>query len=198
MGHMQLYGTPVSHFTRKVRLLLDHLERDYTLIDVGNVAASDAEVFSSNPLMNVPVLRDGATTLFDSDHIAAHLVRHYDPVDRFDVLTSDASTLNARAVLNGAMAAEVRIVLAERTGLETRNLPYFDKARAVVANALEWCEAEISVFQSAELTYLAFHLISFWDHVHHYDLVGGNWPKLTELAEEIGASGVVGRSAIPG
>ncbi len=193
---MELVGTPLSHFTRKVRLVLDHLGQDYDFIDVGNVADADQSLFADNPLMSVPVLRDQALTLFDSDHIAAYIVRRYDPQDRFNVLTTDPNILNARAILNGAMAAEVRLVLAERTGLKTDGAAYFDKSRAIVIHALDWCEARVAMFNPERPDYLGFHFISCWDHIHAYQLAGGDWPGLSRLADRLSQSEQVRRSSV--
>ena len=194
---MELYGTPRSHFTRKVRLLLDHMGHDYQLIDIGNVAGADPEFFSNNPLMNVPVLRDGGVQLIESDHIAAYLAQTYDRDDPFQVLTTQTEVLNARAVLNGAMAAEVRLVLAERTGLDTENGVFFEKARTVISNVLDWCEERAELFSPAVPAYLDFHLISLWDHVHFYKLTEGNWPKLNAITDGLRTSELIQRSAIP-
>ncbi|MEM9055760.1 MAG: glutathione S-transferase family protein [Pseudomonadota bacterium] len=193
---MELHGTARSHFTRKVRLLLDHIGLDYRLIDIGNVAAADAETFANNPLMSVPVLHDGDVHLIESDHIAAYLVRKYDPDDHYQVLTTRVERLNTRAVLNGAMAAEVRLVLADRTGLEIKHGVFFEKARAVISNALDWCEERAVLFSPDTPTYLDFHFISLWDHAHFYKLVQGEWQTLQEIAQRLSASELVQRSEL--
>ena len=192
---MLIYGTPRSHFTRKVRLILDHLGCDYEMIDIGNAADADPAAFGDSPLMSVPVLRDGDATVFDSDHIAAHIARTRDPDDQFEILTDDAATLNARAVLNGAMAAEVRLVLGERTGLKTAGAPYFEKARAVIANAATWLEARADLLNAERPRYLDFHFISFWDHARFYRLVDVDRTRLGEVAARLSANDLINRSA---
>jgi glutathione S-transferase len=89
------------------------------LVPVENAGANDRAVFGPNPLMKVPTLLDGGRAVFDSDHIAAHLVRTHADDDRFGVLTQDVDDLNMRAVMNGVMAAEVELILAARGGLDT-------------------------------------------------------------------------------
>lgn len=126
---MRLYATPLSHYSRKVRLLLDHYEVEYDLVSPGDVSGTDAARFGDNPVMKVPVLEDGDTRLLDSDHIAQYVARKYDPADRFGVLTTDPETLNLRAVMNAVMQEEVKLILAARTGLETTEPPFFRKAR---------------------------------------------------------------------
>ena len=145
--------------------------------------------------MSVPVLIDGDLSVYGSDHIASYLVRKLDPSDPFEVLVNDPGILNARSFLNGAMEAEVKLVLAERTGLTTMEVVYFDKARQVIENVLTWCDTHSDLFVRAAPTYLQFHLLSFWDHVQLYKVVNGSWPRLQVIAEQIGASEMVAKSS---
>ena len=85
---MKLFATPKSHFSRKVRLLLDHLELTYELVDVGDVSSAESSLFDGNPALGVPVLEDGEVWMLESDHIAFYLVRTYDPGDRFNISQS--------------------------------------------------------------------------------------------------------------
>lgn len=189
---LQLIYTPRSHFSRKVRLLLDGLGIEAALVDAGNAAALDPAGFGPNPLMKVPTLIDGGRAVFESDHIAAHLVRTRDPGDRFGVLTADVDALNARAVMNGAMAVEVELVLGARSGLDTSH-PRFDKMRASLVAALDWLERGHEVFGDAP-DYLGFHLVSLWDHVALYDLVPLEHPRLRARVERLSALPYVGAS----
>jgi glutathione S-transferase len=182
---LRLICTPRSHFSRKVRLLLDALGEPIELLDAGNVADDDARAFGPHPLMKVPTLLDGARAVFESDHIAAHVVRTRDPADRFEVLSTDADVLNARAVLNGIMATEVELVLAARTGLDTGHRR-FGKMRAAIGQGLDWLETHHAVFGERP-TYLGFHLLAMWDHLAFYDLVPLRQPRLRAIATALAA-----------
>ncbi|MDF2446664.1 MAG: glutathione S-transferase family protein [Moraxellaceae bacterium] len=170
---MQLYHTPHSHFSRKVRILLEGLGIAVELVNAGDTARQEPSRFGHSPLLRVPVLRDGEDWVFDSDVISAHLVRTRDPADRFGVLRHDLPGLNARSVMNGVMAAEVELILAARTGLDTRGQPRFDKARQVIAAGLAWLEGQEALF-AGEPDYLSFHLVCLWEHLHRY----GHFPPL--------------------
>ena len=178
---MKLIYTPRSHFARKVRILLAALRLDVELIDAGNAADSDPALFGPNPLMKVPTLVDGERVVFESDHIAGYLARKHDPADRFDVLTVDADALNARAVMNGVMAAEAELILAERTGIDTHAHRRFDKMRQSIRHGLSWLDANHAVFPQ-EPSYLTFHMIAMWDHLAFYELVELEFPNLIEYA----------------
>lgn len=190
---MKLYYTPRSHFSRKVRLLLDGWGATVEQIDVGNVG--DTTAFADNPLMKVPVLLDGTTQVLDSDHIAAYLVRTIDPDDRFDVTSHDVGTLNARAVMNGIMAAEVELILAQRSGIDTAGLPRFNKLQDTLQTGLRWLEDRADVFPPSP-SYLGFHLVALWDHL---DLYGGRpaseLPELQARVRTLSALPNVRRSA---
>jgi len=143
---MRLYYTPRSHYSRKIRMLLGGLHMSAELVNVGNVADSNSTLFGENPLMKVPTLVDGDKTIFDSDHIAQYIVRTYDREVTFQVLTTRIDELNARSVMNGVMAAEVELILAERTGLDTKAFRRFDKMRDTILEGLGWLEKTIDVF----------------------------------------------------
>ena len=192
---MQLYATKLSHFSRKVRILLDHYELNYEFIDVGNVADRDSNTFNNNPLMSVPVLSDGEVWLIDSDNIAAYIVRKHDPDDKYQVLTDHIDILNAHSVLNGVMSNEVKIILAERTGLDTKPAAYFQKAEAVIKNGLSWLEERAILFSPSEPEYLDFHLVSLWDHLSYYEITELWYPRLRDIAEELRTNNKIAKTA---
>lgn len=192
---MHLYATPLSHFSRKIRLLLDHLKLQYDFIDVGNVADQQLSQFHGNPLLSVPVLLDGDRWIIESDHIAEYVVRNYDPDDRFEVLASDWQQLNVRAVMNGIMANETKLILSKRTGLDPSGHAYFEKARAVIKNSLAWIGENADVFNAEQPKYLEFHFISMWDHLNHYGLVNMEHASLASIAEALTSIDVVQKSA---
>lgn len=184
---IRLYATPLSHFSRKVRILLDLYEIPYELRNVGNVAditkdsPEGQEQFGTNPLMKVPTLVDGETWMIESDHIAQFIVRKRDIADRYRVLATDVPTLNMRAVLNGVMQEEAKLILAKRTGVPTEQFRYFEKAHKALANGLSWAEVNASLFQSESPGYLEFHLLCLWDHLDYYKLVDLNYSRLQKI-----------------
>lgn len=192
---MKLYATPKSHFSRKVRLLLDHLSLPYELIDIGNVAEAAPDHFGKNPVMSVPVLEDGETWLIESDHIARYIARQWDQGDPFAVLTENTDLLNARAVMNGVMSNEVKLILSQRTGLDPSGHAYFEKAKQSILQCLAWLEDRADLFPLESLSYAHFHFISMWDHLKLYALVPLPYPRLERLANHLGAMARVARSA---
>lgn len=190
---MKLYYTPRSHFSRKVRILMAGLQMPHTLVDVGNVADSDAAQFGDNPLMKIPALKYEARTIFDSDHIARYLVNQVAGRDPFGVLTDDVALLNLRAVMNGIMAAEVSYLLAQRTGIQVAGLPRFEKLKASMRQGLVWLESHVDHFPKT-LDYANFHLVSMWDHLELYQILALPYPRLKALADDISNHEVVAAS----
>ncbi len=192
---MKLYATPISHFSRKVRLLLDLYGIEYEFIDVGNVAEGDVATFGGNPLMKVPVLIDRDKWLIESDHIASYIVRKFDPSDRYEVGTRDIRRLNARAVLNGIMAEEVKVVLGRRTGVPTERYRFFDDALETIQSGLDWLESKAELFNTGRPGYLEFHLVCAWEHIGYYDLVPLERLRLRRIVDDILEDDVIRRTS---
>ncbi len=180
---MKLHYTPKSHFARKNRILLDALSIGVELIDVGNVADNNPEIFAHNPLMKVPTLIDGEQVVYESDLISQYIVKKYDPQDRYEVLSQDWESLNAQAVMNGVMTAEVELILAQRTGIDTQKYVRFDKFEATVLRGLQWLEEHASLFENH--TYAGFHLVCLWEHLVLYQMFALNYPQLQRSVEQL-------------
>jgi glutathione S-transferase len=191
---MKLHYTPRSHFSRKVRILLDAWQVPVELVDAGNVGDLAPDAFGPNPLMKVPALVDGDKAILDSDHIARYLVRRHDPLDAFGVLTEEVPLLNARAVMNGVMAAEVEVLLARRAGLDTSGLRRFDKILDSIRRGLDWLEARADLFPQAP-SYAGFHLTCLWDHLAFYGLIELAHPRLRAHAAHLSQLPYVAASA---
>lgn len=191
---MKLYATPLSHFARKVRILLNLYKIDYEMVDIGNVASSSAEDFAHNPLMKVPTLKCDGQLIFDSDNIAAFIVRKFDPDDRFNFFTTNLNDLNARAVMNGIMNEEVKIILAKRTGVPTEQYDFFAKAHKSIEQGLEWLEENHMIFSKSQLTYAEVHLICLIEHLRKYKMVPKKFERIDEIVDQHSLNQVISRS----
>ncbi len=193
---MKLYLTKLSHFSRKVRLILDLYSVPYEVIDIGNVADSDQLNFAGNPLMSVPVLEDGKHWLIESDHIAVYLSQKLDSNNRYKILTRELSVLNARAVLNGIMSSEVKYILAKRTQVPVEQYSYFAKCLKVIDQGLAWLESRSELFTPEYISYLDLHLVCVWDHLQYYELLDMNrFAALKEIVSHVSKNSVVAGTA---
>jgi glutathione S-transferase len=170
MTSLQLIGTPLSHFTRKVRIVLAELGVDFELVRTPGVLAPSPDAYGGNPLMRVPALRDGDLTLIDSDHIARYLVHKHDPGDRLGVCSLAADDLNRLALVNGIMANEVVLILAKRGGLaDPEAVAYFRKLATALDQALARLDHDV-VIDAPGFDYGDIALICMWQHIQHYQL----------------------------
>ena len=179
MASLQLIGTPLSHFTRKVRILLAELGVELELVWAASVLATAPAAYGGNPLMRVPALVDGDATLIDSDHIARYLVRRHDPGDRLGVCSEQVQDLNRLAVVNGIMANEVVLILAKRGGLaDIDGVAYLRKLGAAIDHGLAWLDHHVD--PDAGFDYRDIAMICLWQHLLHYQLRPGleGYPRL--------------------
>ena len=193
---LKLVATPLSHFGRKVRILLDAYQLPYVFEDIGNVAFTKTpSEAGGNPLMKVPVLHidEGKDSLIESDHIASYLVDRFDPKDQFSVLSRSIEEFNIRAVLNGVMNEEVKLIVAGRHQVPVAQFSFFQKSRDAIGNGLYWLEDHHHLFfdvTKLHPLYRDFHLVCLWEHLAYY----GNivdlkpFPRLADKVQAINAA----------
>ncbi len=180
-----LYLTPQSHFSRKVRIVLRELSVECEESFAPNLLSSDPSDFAGNPILRVPVLRDGSTWVIESDQIVRHILETYDRGnDRFSFFSMNAAQRNALSILSAIMGAEVELLLSRRSGLVSEaGALYFGRYRSVIGHGLAWIEANgAAVWPEAEFSYLDIALVCMWDHLR-YNRLGDetiSWPWIEE------------------
>lgn len=179
---MKLFCTPLSHFSRKVRIVADFYNLDLEYIDVGAVTQIGADNFAGNPLMGVPVLQDDEGIILDSDYIISYLVNRYDPSDQLGFHTKSRLDLNIRAVLNGLMSNHVKLVIGKRTGLPTESALYFQKAKQSIEESLRWLERKINFDSDKKISFQEIHFISAVSHIKYFETINLNeFKKIREM-----------------
>lgn len=166
---MKLYGTPPSHFTRKVRVTLQELGVACEFVPLTQLMDTEPDHFAGNPLLQYPVLEDEGRRLFESDLICEYLLeKHGRPSspmvylprgDRFE-------HLRRLSVINGGMAAGVKIIRAKRSGIASfEKYVFFQQEAAALAAALRWLDQDLGdrVFYGpgAQLSLLDVSLMCF-------------------------------------
>lgn len=161
---LQLYGTPLSHFTRKIRILLSELRVDYDFVRSPSVLSSAGAAYANNPLRRVPALVDGNASIYDSEHIARYIVNIHDPSDRLGVCSTRPDDLNRLAVANGVMDNEVTYLLTQRAGGDVSGA-YFKKLAASANDGLAWLDANAA--SSSHFGWADIAAVCMWEHLEH-------------------------------
>ena len=73
---LELYQFELSHYSEKVRLILDYKQLEYRKIEV-TPGVGQIELMQKSGSRQVPVLKDGSTYVADSTEIALYLERKY-------------------------------------------------------------------------------------------------------------------------
>lgn len=168
---MRLFGTPLSHFTRKVRILFEEIGAPYEMVFTKSVLAEGGEAYADNPLMRVPTLVDGDVSLFESEHIARYVVTRSDPNDRLRVRSEDPDDMNLLAVTSGIMADEVTVLLARRAESSPgEDFAYVKKRLRAMNAGLSWIDERVEG-RGPDFDWRDVALVSLWQHLEHYALV---------------------------
>lgn len=194
----KLYGTPLSHFTRKLRILFAELGEPYEYVRPTGVMGTQASTYADNPLLRIPTLVHRGHTIIESDHIARYIVGTYDPDDRFGVRSERVEDMNQLAVVNGIMANEVTLILAKRGGLaELDSVAYFRKLLTATEAGLAWLDAHMPDHADERFDYRDIVTICMWQHVVHYKLVPGleRYPRIAARVDHLATRASVAGTA---
>jgi len=165
-----LYLTPLSHFSRKCRIVLREIGLACEESYVPNLLSADPADFGGNPILRVPVLRDGPHWVIESDQIVRYLLESYDHGrDRFAFFSMSTAQRNALSIVSAVMGAEVELILSKRSGLaEHAGGIYFSRYREVIGHGLAWLERNAAaIWPEVEFSYLDIALLCMWDHLRY-------------------------------
>jgi glutathione S-transferase len=188
MNTLRLVGTPLSHFTRKLRILLAEFGVPFEFERSPGVLSPPGAAYGDNPLLRVPTLVHGSVTLIESDHIARYLVSQFDPTDRFGVRSEHVDDLNHLAVVNGIMNNEVVLILAKRAGLaQLEDVAYFRKLASAIESGLTWLDDRMEPARDA-FDYRDIATVCLWQHLVHYRLFADplRYPRLAARVARFG------------
>lgn len=196
MHTLRLHGTPLSHFTRKIRVLLAELDVPHEYLRMPSVLSTSAATYADNPLMRAPTLVDGDEMLIESDHIARYLVGKFDPADRLGVRSERVADLNRLAVVNGIMNNEVVLLLAQRGGVaDLAGVVYFRKLMQAIDQGLAWLEVRTDPGREG-FDYGDIATICLWQHMLHYAFTPGlaDYPRIAARVERFAERPSVART----
>jgi len=174
-----LYLTPLSHFSRKVRIVLRELDLVCDESYVPNLLSADPADFGGNPILRVPVLRDGPHWVVESDQIVRYVLEAYDRgSDRFAFVSMNTAQRNALSIVSAIMGADVELILSKRSGLvEHAGALYFRRYLEVIEHGLAWLEQNgAMIWPDLDFSYLDIALLCMWDHLRYNRLLDETIP----------------------
>jgi glutathione S-transferase len=145
---MRLYGTAPSHFTRKVRILLQELSVPFEFVLLDKLLETGPEKFANNPLHMFPVLEHEGKQLIESDLICQYLIERFGKGKELSTFLPSAENAvhdqQRLAIVNGGMSAGVTLVRAKRSGIEKwTDYAYFRQELAAIDAAFAWIEKDL-------------------------------------------------------
>lgn len=205
---MKLHGAPPSHFTRKVRVILQELGLPFQFVPTTSLLDATPGSFGDNPLLLIPVLEDGAYRLVESDLICEYLLERYGKNKISFYPTDGDLTMHKQrlAVMNGGMSSGAVIMRARRSQIPNfEQYSYFEQNRAAILSSLAWLDKDLGgrVAYSAqgELTMLEITLLCYVEWALFREMVPNlaSYPNLVKFQAHWGerASFAATRPALP-
>lgn len=152
MGYV-LYGSKTSPFVRRIRIVLDQLPYEFKEINL--FEGQDAiNLNKINPINQIPVLVDGANTIWDSRQIFNYLnaIHRFSNIDWMDE--------NQLTALDGAMNSGVALLLMKRSGINIdEQIMYVVRQKDRIESILDYLKPYI---ENEALKNWDFHSISLY------------------------------------
>lgn len=108
---LKIYGSVVSPFVRRIRILLHDYEHEFILTDIYDDAIRQ-RLMKQNPSMKIPMLVDDEVVVFDSGVIYRYLQQKM----KWDQLSWEQE--NLVTTINAANDSLVTILMSSRSGLD--------------------------------------------------------------------------------
>ena len=155
---MKLTGSSTSPYVRRIRLLLADAGQDYTFIDL-NIYGADREALKRrNPALKIPVLLDGAQTIYDSRVIFRYL-QH-----RLDLPALSWEQENLLTLIDAVNDSWVTLLLAQRSGIDVDgDLTFFNLQHERIATTLPVLDTQVREGAFATWTYPSMCLYCMLD-----------------------------------
>lgn len=150
-----LYGSQTSPFVRRLRMLMQDLPYEFQEMNI--FEGQDAVLLNKiNPLNQVPVLKHGEKTIWDSRQIFQYL----NQIHGFESLSwEDENLLTA---IEGAMASGIALLMMKRSGMNIEeNFMYINRQKDRIESVLDYLKPWLSSKASHEWSFSAMSLFSF-------------------------------------
>lgn len=133
-----LYGSNTSPYVRRTRMLMEKIPYEFKQMNI--FEGPDMETLKKiNPIKQVPVLKDGEKTIWDSRQIFNHLN------EKHGLQEMDWQTENMLTALDGAMNAGVAMILLKRSGIDLNQpMMYVQRQKDRIESILDYVTPELN------------------------------------------------------
>jgi glutathione S-transferase len=191
MHAVQIIGRSSSLFTRVPLIFAEELGIRYQLVPIGDMAATDSQVYGGNPALKLPSLRRGESVLFGAQNICRALAELSSAPLRIvwpENLRDDLSR-NAQELVSHAMGAQVQWVFGTVIGKLPADHIYFAKSRAGFENSLRWLDQHAAqILDTLPPRDISLFEVSLFCLVEHLTFRGTlpvkPYPSLVHFSEE--------------
>lgn len=156
---MILYGSTTSPYVRRIRLMLQGVDYEFQRTQVFQEEYRE-DFAKINPIMKVPALIDGDTTLFDSNVIAEYLQ------DKLGQPFLSIEQKNILATINGVLDSLVQVMILSREQITAEQAPtYVGLQRNRAQLCFVYLEGLLETGEFAYWDYLSISLYTTLDWI---------------------------------
>jgi len=109
---MQLFGSTTSPYVRRLRIFMQDIEHEFTLIDIFN-SRDRTNIAEKNPTLKIPMLEDNGQIILDSGVIHDYLV------DKLDLPKLDWAQRNLLTSVDAVNDSLVQLFILSRSEIDT-------------------------------------------------------------------------------
>lgn len=136
---IQLFGSLTSPYARRVRIVLQELEKSFEWTDT-TTDAGQAALRATTPLWKIPVIVLDGQALFDSAVITQRLLTQFGSGPLAPYEASDWLTRNVMTVTDGVLDSLINAFYLRKEGVTPEQAPYLRKQTERAAAAMAWLE----------------------------------------------------------
>lgn len=162
---MKIFGTLVSPYTRRIRLLLNNVEHEFVDLDIFSTAGREV-LNNNNPANKVPLLKDGECTVLDSRVIFNYLS------DKLSLKPLTWQQQNLLTVIDAANDSLVVLMYGRRSGLPVNeDFMYFNLQHERIKSVFASLNNDVSKGIFDEWQYPSICLFCLIDWVMFRDVI---------------------------
>lgn len=176
---MQLFGSITSPYVRRLRIFMQDIPHEFTLIDIFN-SRDRANIAEQNPTLKIPMLDDDGQVILDSGKIHQYLV------EKFSLPQLDWSKQNLLSSIDAVNDSLVQMSILARSEIDTSaDRLYFRIQRERIDLVLAHLEDQAGQGAFEEWHYVSISLFCLLDWILFRNLHDLNaYPNLTKLHQQ--------------